>query len=53
MANREVNLTNRVQTTHGTRYCRVVLSATDRVKPDVLVVNSQEERHPEGAYYLE
>ena len=53
MANREVNLTKRVQTPHGTRYCRVLLSANGRVKPDVVIVNGKEERHPEGAYYLE
>jgi integrase len=53
MANREVNLTKRVQTPHGWRYCRVLLSANGRVKPDVVVVNSKEERHNEGAYYLE
>ncbi len=53
MANREVNLAKRVQTPHGARYCRVVLSANGRVKPDVVVVNGKEERHLEGAYYLE
>src|SRR6266478_3191349 len=53
MANREVNLTKRVQTPHGWRYCRVLLSANGRVKPDVVVVNDKEERHHEGAYYLE
>jgi integrase/recombinase XerD len=53
MANREVNLTKRVQTPQGLRYCRVVLSANGRVKPDVVVVDGTEERHPEGAYYLE
>jgi integrase/recombinase XerD len=53
MANREVNLTKRVQTQHGWRYCRVLLSANGRVKPDVVVVNGREERHHEGAYYLE
>jgi hypothetical protein len=53
MANREVNLTKRVQTPHGWRYCGVLLSANGRVKPDILVVSSHEERHPEGAYYLE
>ena len=53
MANREVNLTKRVQTLHGARYCRVVLSGNGRLKPDVVVVNGKEERHPEGAYYLE
>ena len=53
MANRECNLTKRVQTTAGWRYCPVVLSANGRVKPDVVLVNGKEERHPEGAYYLE
>jgi integrase/recombinase XerD len=53
MANREVNLTKRVQTAHGWRYCRVLLSANGRVKPHVVVVNGTEERHSEGAYYLE
>jgi integrase len=53
MANREVNLTKRVQTPRGMRFCRVVLSANGRVKPDTVVVLGKEERHPEGAYYLE
>jgi hypothetical protein len=38
---------------HGTRYCRVVLTANGNVKPDVAVVNGKEERHPAGAYHLE
>ena len=53
MANREVNLTKRINTPGGMRYCPVVLSANGRVKPDVVFVNGKEERHPEGAYYLE
>src|SRR6266487_4772793 len=53
MANREVNLTKRVQTPHGWRYSRVLLSANGRVKPDVVFLNGKEERHQEGAYYLE
>jgi integrase len=53
MPNREVNLTKRVQTPLGMRYCRVVLSANGRVKPDYVHVNGHQERHPEGAYYLE
>jgi integrase/recombinase XerD len=51
--NREVNLTKRVQTPHGWRYCRVVLSANGRVKPDLVLVNGKQETHKEGAYYLE
>ena len=50
---REVNLTKRVQTSKGLRYCTVVLSANGRIKPDLVIVNGQQERHPEGAYYLE
>jgi integrase/recombinase XerD len=53
MANRQVNLTKRIQTPQGMRYCPVVLSANGRVKPDYVAVNGHEERHPEGAYYLE
>jgi len=53
MAHREVNLTKRVQTPLGMRYCPVVLSANGRVKPDFVLVNDKPERHPEGAYYLE
>jgi integrase len=48
-----VNLTKRVQTDQGLRYCAVVESANGRVKPDLVIVNGQHERHPEGAYYLE
>jgi integrase/recombinase XerD len=50
---KEVNLTKRVITSRGMRYCPVVMSANGRVKPDLVVVNGQPERHPEGAYYLE
>src|SRR5260370_19114585 len=51
--NRVVNLTKRVQTSEGLRYYPVALSANGRVKPDVVVVNDKEERHPEGSYYLD
>jgi len=50
---KEVNLTKRVQTSKGMRYCPVVLSANGRVKPELVLVNGQPERHSEGAYYLE
>jgi integrase/recombinase XerD len=50
---KEVNLTKRIQTSKGPRYCPVVLSPNGRVKPDLVIVNGQRERHPEGAYYLE
>jgi integrase/recombinase XerD len=51
--NRIVNLSKRVKTAQGLRYCPVVWSANGRVKPDVVVVNGAEEKHPEGGYYLD
>ena len=51
--NREVNVTKRIKTAQGLRYCSVVLSANGRIKPDAVLVNGREERHPDGAYYLE
>jgi integrase len=51
--NREVNLTKRIKTPSGLRYCPVVLSANGRVKPDVVLINGKEDRHPKGAYYIE
>ncbi len=50
---REVNLTKRIRTSAGLRYCPVVLSANGRVKPDAVLVNGKPERHTEGAYYIE
>ncbi len=51
--NRVVNLTKRVRTSKGLRYCPVALSANGRVKPNAVLVNGKQETHPEGAYYLE
>ena len=51
--NRGCNVTKRIQTPTGARYCRVVLSANGRIKPDAVLVNNKPEHHPEGAYYLE
>ncbi len=51
--NRQCNITKRIRTSVGLRYCPVVLSPNGRVKPDVVLVNGKPERHPEGAYYLE
>jgi integrase/recombinase XerD len=50
---KELNLTKRVQTSKGLRYCPVALSPNGRVKPDLVLVNGRPERHSEGAYYLE
>lgn len=50
---REVNLTKRVQTPRGMRYCSIVLGSNSRIRPDIVLVNGRPERHSEGSYYLE
>jgi integrase/recombinase XerD len=50
--NREISLTKRVRIKKGLRYCPVVLASDGRVKPDYVLVNGQQERHPEGSYYI-
>ena len=52
MANREVNLTKRVRTSAGIRFCQVVLAANGRVKPDTVLVNDKPEIDREGADHL-
>ena len=58
MPNREVNVTKRVITEKGLRYCAVVLSANGRIKPDWVNVKTdtgktREERHTENFFGLE
>jgi len=50
---RECNLTKRIKTDKGLRYCPVALSPNGRVKPDTVLIDGREERHSEGAYYIE
>ena len=50
--NRECSVSKRVQTPQGLRYCPVVLSGNGKIKPDAVLVNGKEERHPEGSYYI-
>ena len=51
--NLRVNLTKRVMTAEGLRYCPAVESANGRIKPDVVMVDGKEERHSSGSYYLD
>jgi integrase/recombinase XerD len=53
MANRQVNITKRVKTPKGLRFCPVVRNANGRIKQDYVFVNRTEEKHPEGSYYLD
>jgi integrase len=48
-----VNLTKRVNTSAGLRYCPVVETGNGRIKPDYVLVDGSAERHPEGSYYLD
>ncbi|HXA85733.1 MAG TPA: site-specific integrase [Candidatus Dormibacteraeota bacterium] len=51
--NRTVNITKRVLTCKGLRYCPVIEANNGRVRPDYVMVDGKEERHPEGTYYLD
>lgn len=49
----EVNVTKRIETPTGTRYCPVVVNSSGRIRSDWVTVNGNQEKHPEGSYYLE
>lgn len=49
----EVNVTKRIETATGSRYCPVVLNSSGRIKADWVIVNGSQEKHLEGSYYLE
>ena len=49
----EVNITKRIVTKDWDRYCSVVLNSNGRVRADWVIVDGKQEKHPEGAYYLE
>src|SRR2546427_7121724 len=48
-----VHLTKKIQTAEGLRWCPVVKSVKGHVRPDLVLVNGFEARHPEGTYYIE
>jgi len=37
----------------GSRYCPVAVNSSGRIKSGWVIVNGNQERHPEGSYYLE
>jgi hypothetical protein len=49
----EVNVTKRIETSTGSRYCPVVVNTSGRIKADWVIVNGEQEKHAEGSYYLE
>jgi len=51
--NRSVNLTKRIKTPDGLRFCTIARSANGRVKANVVLIDGHEEQHPEGSYYIE
>jgi integrase/recombinase XerD len=51
--NKTVNLTKRVKTPGGRRFCAVVRSANGRIKANYVEIAGHEEYHPEGFYYIE
>lgn len=51
--NKTVNLTKRVKTASGPRFCTVVRAANGRIKANYVEIAGREEHHPEGSYYIE
>src|SRR5258708_31462240 len=49
----EVNLTKRIDTPEGRRYCPAILAGKGRVKPKWVLVDGKPEKHESGIYYLE
>ena len=49
----QVNITKRIDTPEGKRYCPVVVGPNGRIKPDSVMVDGRQDKHPEGAYYLD
>lgn len=49
----EVNVTKRIVTQNWDRYCPVVQNSSGRIRPDWVIVDGNQEKHPEGSYYLE
>lgn len=48
-----VRLSKRIKTAKGLRYCSVVVARNGRVQPDWVIVDGNEEHHPEGSYYID
>jgi integrase/recombinase XerD len=51
--NRSVNLTKRIKTPNGLRFCTVARSANGRIKANFVLIDGHEKQHPEGSYYIE
>jgi integrase/recombinase XerD len=49
---RTVSISKRVQTPAGKRYLPVVVTANGRIKADWVLMDSHEEKHSEGSYYI-
>src|SRR4051812_4955105 len=49
-----VNITKRVQIGgKGWRFCKAVKGDNGKLRPNVVLIDGQEETHPEGRYYID
>jgi hypothetical protein len=44
----QVNITKCIDTPEGKRYCPVVIGPNGRIKPDSVMVDGRQEKHPEA-----
>lgn len=49
----KVNLTKKITTPTGKRWCPVMVADNGRVKPDWVIVAGKPEKHTEGRYYID
>lgn len=49
----KVNITKRIETPEGRRYCPVVVDSHGCVQADWVIVNGRQEKHLKGTYYLD
>jgi hypothetical protein len=49
----DVNITKRIDTPDGRRFSKVIFTPDGCIKPDWVEVEERQEKHPEGAYYLD
>jgi len=49
----DVNITKRIDTPDGGRFSKVIFTPNGSIKPDWFEVDEGQEKHPEGAYYLD
>jgi integrase/recombinase XerD len=49
----KVNITKRIKTESGWRFCTPAFAANGKLKPNVVLIDGEEQTHAEGRYYID